>query len=291
MSFEEPKFGEQSVGIVDEEEPHSSLEREEELGGEVKKLKDALAEIAAGLKKENVPVDDECRIDAGKFKGVYSGETIQRDQEYVKAFLKKAERRKHPRVQLAEDDEEYLKKTGEKMEMLKTVIFNKFLGNDFLIVRTTKYDDFENKVDNFIVDRKTGVSICALDEIGENKGTRFERKRNKVLKKNKEENGGGQLKYGFRLEKGAGDAMRLIKGKVESLPLFYLALPLALIEKTIEQLDVGAEEPSPHEKKLFAYFVASLNEQIKLLEMGEGLNPELRRRASDFERIIKGVKI
>jgi hypothetical protein len=171
------------------------------------------------------------------------------------------------------------------MEMLKTVVFDKFLGEDFIVVRSAQYDDVANKIDNVILDRKTGNLVCAFDEVGESSGPKYERKKDGVLRRDREK-GGGTLKYGLRVERGN----RLVRDKVENVPIFYLALPKELIDETIEQLDPSAKKPSRREEQLFAYFNASLYSQIQLLNMEKDLNPVLADRIKNFEGILERLQ-
>jgi hypothetical protein len=219
------------------------------------------------------------------FRGVYPSEAIQRDQEYAEGVVRQGERRQSPRRQLAGETPERLKATGERMEMLKTVVFDKFLGKNFVVVRSARYDDVANKIDNVILDRKTGNLVCAFDEVGESSGPKYERKKDEVLRRDREK-GGGTLKYGLRIERDN----RLVKDKVENVPIFYLALPKELIDETIEQLDPSAKKPSRREKQLFAYFNASLYSQIQLLNMDTNLNPVLTDRIKNFKRILEGLQ-
>jgi hypothetical protein len=290
MPFEKPKFEERSATAVDEEEPHSSLEREEELEREVKKLKDALAEIAVGLKKENVPVDDECRLDPDKFIGVYPQEVIKRDLEEAVRIKSggQGERRQYPRLSWEEIKKKKEKEAGERLEMLKTAVFNKFLGKDFIVVRTCDYDDTRH-IDNFIVERKTGVSVCAFDEVAAIRGPKFQEKVKAVKARNHNERG-GTMKYGFKLEKGAMGTTKLIRGKVENLPIFLLALPPELIDKATEEMTMPGQEPSGAERRLFGQFMTHLEEQAESLGAEKDLNPELKKRVNDFERIVKRIE-
>jgi hypothetical protein len=80
MSFEKPKVGGPIEEVSGEEEPVGiGIEAEEELERESEVLKSMVGGIAERLKREHVPVTEDCRIDMTMFRGVYSPEAIQRD--------------------------------------------------------------------------------------------------------------------------------------------------------------------------------------------------------------------
>lgn len=56
-------------------------------------------------------------------------------------------------------------KANFMFKILKTSIMHKMAGERFIVVRSSHFDDITNKVDNVIVDRDTGHTICALDEV------------------------------------------------------------------------------------------------------------------------------
>lgn len=266
MSFERPTF----------QNPERVFERQEEEEIKEKKLRSVIEGIAERLMSQEVPVTGDCRIDMGAFKEVYPESEIQRDQELVRGY----EREWYGGVSEEEVQEKRSKSAGEKLERLKTAIFDKFLGADFIVVRTSSYDDIKNKVDNVILERETGNLVCAFDEVGDLSGARFEKKKLEVLERNKREKG-GSLKYGMRLTQEG----ELVLGEVRHLPIFYLALPKEHIERGIEHLS-DSREAIPFEKKLFDYFRSSLEAQADSLELERNLNPELRERLLHFEEAL-----
>lgn len=253
--------------------PESDVEKKKE------EIKDFLESISFQLKKEGMPVERDCRIDIGTFKDIYSPEVLKNDQETVKEY------RKEWYGKLAESG---LVSGGEELEMLKTAIFYKNLSREFVTLRSSSYDDIKNGVDNIILERKTGNLVCALDEVEDISGKRYETKRDAVLERNIRRDG-AILKYGLTFENEK-DKMKLKFGELRNLPIFYLALSEDHVEKGIKSFIPSQEEKSDYEKKLFSYFIASLNSQIKALKLApQPLNPKLKERLNSLEDSLKKI--
>jgi hypothetical protein len=277
MSFEQqferpPVSSQEKAG----EQAEQKEVRKEGLEG----LRDYIKEMSLELKEEGVPVDDKARIDISKFDKVYSRQSIESDRAWIKDLKGRWERSAaaESRWSWAYPKEKALKDVpvGDVFEMLTTSILHKKLSKDFIVARTSEYDDARNKVDNIILERETGNIICAFDEIGASSGERFDEKRNKVLERNWQR-GGADLKYGLSLEKKA-DGTELRKGAVYQIPLFYLSLPEEEIKKALH--DPALEE------SIFRSFVNSVSEQTKIIKEGP-VHPKLRKRLDFFEKIIE----
>jgi len=277
MSFEQ-QF--EKPPMAHSEKPEAQLEQKEIKKEGLEGLRDYIKEMSLDLKKEGVPVDEKARIDMNKFDGVYPRQSIESDKEWIKDLKGRWERSAiaESRWSWAFPKEKALRDVpvGDVFEMLTTSILHKKLGKDFIVARTSEYDDARNKVDNIILERETGNIVCAFDEIGAASGERFNEKRNKVLERNWQR-GGADLKYGLSLEKKAGK-MELKKGAVYQIPLFYLALPEEEIKKALH--DPGLEE------KIFQNFISSVNEQVKTIKDGP-VHPKLKKRLDFFEKIIE----
>ena len=241
------------------------------------KLRDLLGELGESLQREDIPVDKNCRIDMDYFDDVYPLKEIERDKSIVRRWEEKwfgnwpaeeIERRKS-------------EKQGFKLEAIKTLIFHKFIGKDFLVVRTSPYDDIENKIDNLILEKKTGSPVCAYDEVIGGRKI-FEAKKEKVLEENKQ--GGVGLKYGIRIEKG-----RIQKGKFKNIPIFYLGFPRQYFKEAIEKISPSLEEKSDYERKIFAYFVSLMDSQIKELRL-KSLPKAVTKRIDHFEQLLSKMK-
>ena len=216
-------------------------ERQERREGE-RKLEYFIREIAEKAKDEGVPLTLDCRIDMKAFVPPYTPQDIESDRELVEGYGRKWQEKEKAKGL----------KMGEKLEMLKTAIFYKFLSEDFIIVRTSRYDDIINKVDNLIIEKETGSPVCAFDEVSEISGSRFEEKKAKVLERNIK--GGGKLKYGLTLKKYEKGKAKLTLGEISSLPVFYLALPERHIEEGVKNLIPSLEKNLIMRKKFLIIF-------------------------------------
>lgn len=265
MKFEELKF-----------EKGSEPEEQDKKEGE-QKLERFLGEIGEKLRKEGIPVDNDCRINMEAFSSVYSGREIERDRGVM---------RRHKREWKEEPMGRNRKEYGEKLEALKVAIFHKFLGKDFFIVRSSPYDDFQNKIDNVILEKKTGNVVCAFDEVGDMSGSTYEAKKAKVFKRDVKEKG-GNLKYGLKLEKDEKNQMKLALEEVTQIPILYLALDKSHIEGGVKNLIPSFEEKSEYEEKLWKYFTASLNAQIQYLDIEPQLEPNLKNHLEHFQKAIQ----
>jgi hypothetical protein len=242
----------------------------QEGGFENEKVRDLelfLKETSETLKKEGVPVNVDCRIDENKFDGIYSKEEIKRDTNRLEEYKNKWDSEKS-----GEDPD------GEKLEMLKTVLFHKFMNKDFIVVRSSRTDDKNNKVDNVILDRKTGEIVSAFDEVSEIKGDRYEKKANNIMEKNCR---GVFLKYGLTL----GPDKKIILQKLNNIPLFYLALPKRYLEDGIKNFQ--KQGFSDYEKKLFDYFILSIKTQMKEMELKSTIPQDIQEKLKRFSASLK----
>ena len=104
-------------------------------------------------------------------------------------------------------------------ELAITVFLNKIIGDRFIVVRSSKYDDYEHGVDNVLVDKQTGFVVCGFDQVlgmGDNDGS--DKKREKVEKINLK--GGARLEYGIKLD----ENQKIQISKMKNVPAFFLGL-------------------------------------------------------------------
>lgn len=246
----------------------------------LEELKEYIKEMSLELRKEGIPVDERARIDVNKFNKVYSEASISSDMAWVKDLKTRFEKTAASNSQwaFAFPKEKALRDVplGGVFEMLATSVLNKKMGKDFIITRTSEYDDIRRKMDNIILERKTGNIVCAFDEIGAVSGERFEEKENKVLERNWKR-GGADLKYGIFFEKKAGK-MELKKGPIYHIPLFYLAMS----EKDIKD----ALDNQGQQEQVFYKFVESIKKQIEKLKEYP-VHSKLKERLDYFEKSIE----
>jgi len=278
--------------------PEKALELEKKPGKEkpTERLEDFIKKMSSELKKEGVPIDKKGRINIEEFKGIHPKEVIESDKKWIEDLKGRWERAavSESRQSWVLSKEQIIqqKRTGEVWEMLSTAILHKNLGKDFIVARTSEYDDARNKVDNVILDKKSGNIVCAFDEIGafpgqkfKEKDPRFKDKEKKILERNWLK-GGADLKYGISLEKKQGK-LELKKGPVYHIPLFYFALPKDKIEKGLKTF--SPEGISSEEKEIFEGFIDSFKEQTETMEK-EPLHQKVKERLELFEKYMLELK-
>lgn len=158
--------------------------------------------------------------------GIYRDEEVQNHQKKVWELELDFSNANNPNVQefyglkKPEDMVKRWKDSKEKnkngqTEMAVTALFAKILKDHFLVVRTASYDDYIHRVDNIILNRRTGEAICAFDEVHEGgQGERTDAKNEKVKKIAKK--GGTEITYGLRLENG-----KLVRSRMKNIPVFF----------------------------------------------------------------------
>lgn len=246
-----------------------------------KNLSRCLEIIAEELRKDQIPVTPDCRIDMNAFETIYGKNVIKEDSAYIKSY----EKDWYGDVSPEEQKQQRLQKTGEQLEMLKTAVFHKNLGSRFVVVRASAYDDKKNKVDNVLLDKTTGTLVCAFDEVADTTGPDYEKKRTIVLERNTRERG-ARMKYCIGLDIKDGVGTLQLKSE-EQIPMFYLALSKDYIAKTLKDFIPNTSQQSEAEKKLFSYFIAALKFQISELELrAERLAPALRTRLKNFRKLL-----
>jgi hypothetical protein len=261
----------------------------------LERLEEYIRSISEKLREQGIFVDENGRINMDRFKGVYPRSNIEADEQYVKGRKEvfrrveatKIESRFLFHTQEAKEKALREKKLSEICEMLVMAILHKNLKENFVVVRTSEYDDIRNGIDTVILDKNTGSIVCAVDEIDETSGLRLEEKKEKIMHKNRDRSG-GFLKYGLYFEKGEG-GMELKRGLVDNVPLFYYAISRDDLKSTLAEF-LSSQTVSPTEKTIFESFLRSSLEQIDLLR-NESLHPRLRENLELFERSISQYKM
>ena len=252
----------------------------------IKSLKEFIRLKSLEMKEGGIPVDERGRINPDKFKGVYPRATLEADRKYIKEHKEVFQRAdaagKERLSSLFKGKTPEEKGQGDICEMLTTAVLQKNLKENFIVVRSSEFDDIRYGADTIILDKKTGNIVCAIDEIGRTAGTRYEDKKQRILEKNLK--GGGFLKYGIYFEENKKGEPELKKGPVSNIPLFYCALSENLAQNALQGFQ-QSEESSPDEKKLFSHFLSCSREQIDLLKE-ERLHPKLKERMELFEESV-----
>lgn len=161
-------------------------------------------------------------------------------------------------------------------EMVTTLLFDKILSKQFIVVRASTHDDYENGADQLIIDKETGVTICGIDDaiLGSSVKDDGEKKRIKIDRKMK--NGGAQIKYGLTINNGD-----LERTSLNHVPIFYFNLEKKEMNEVLKHL--GSEQIDMKEFKVYARLVDSLKNQVNEYKKDYTLNKELRNNIIDFE--------
>jgi len=254
--------------IKNEMRPPEEIENEN-------KLINLERQLSEYLNAQDVPTTGDCRINPEAFEKIYGTEQIKRDEKYVKELEQK----------WAAEEGDKTTRYGEQFEALKTIIFHKFLGKDFIVLRSSLYDDIVNKVDNIILDKKTGNLVCALDEVATMTGERFENKKSAILERNKGNNGGGRLKYGLFIKEG-----KLSLGSTKHFPIFYLAIKPNYLKEAIRKMQPSLNETTEYERKLFDYFISLIDYQIKEMQLNPSIRENIKRSIIDLGHYLEAAK-
>lgn len=167
-------------------------------------------------------------------------------------------------------------------EMALTLLLHKFLKNDFIIARASSYDDYNNGVDQVIIDKKTGTVVCGFDEVITHfKDGESPKKEKKIEDKMK--NGGARLKYGATVV-----GNRLERRPLRNIPAFYLALTKEDLVKILAALKSGGNV-SHEEENIFNHLSESLKKQFTALAERQDLFPELAANLEKFKNSLEKI--
>lgn len=170
-------------------------------------------------------------------------------------------------------------------EIATTLLFDKILSKDFIIVRASTYDDYENGADHLIIDKQSGAVICGLDEavLGESLKDTGEKKAHKIDKKMKK--GGAQIKYGATVNQGV-----LERKSLENVPIFYFNLGKLEMNKILSSLSSDNPEISSEEKNVYTKLIDSLLIQSNKYQEDGSLNVNLRDNINKFQPSLNKMK-
>ncbi len=157
-------------------------------------------------------------------------------------------------------------------EMALTVMLHRFLKDDFVVARASKYDDYNNGVDQVLVDKKSGQVLCGFDEVfgyeGDDSDGKREVKKKEIKMKRLAEKGGAFVKYGAKLENG-----RLVRASVKNVPAFYLSLSKVELAELLPGLEKNSETVAD---SIFTKLVSSLASQAER----SNLDPALKAKTN-----------
>lgn len=192
-----------------------------------KKCSEILEATYKYLRKQCGPlVNDDLRIEIKEFKGILGENATDDDlksiEDIEKQFGLKSMKGK-----------ERIFTSGEILEIYKTAILNNLLGDKYLVVRTSKYDDYFHGIDNIIIDKESGEIIAAVDDVVDIRSDRFFKKKSEIIEKNLEN--GVSIKYGIKLT-GEGEVKEIIRvPNLDGLPIFYIAISEDILFELVEK--------------------------------------------------------
>lgn len=163
-------------------------------------------------------------------------------------------------------------------EMALTLMLQKILPDRFLVVRAASYDDYNNFVDQLILDRESGDVICGIDEVVERDAYKGPNKKEAKIR-HQMEKGGFKVKYGVKFEKG-----ELKEQSLKNIPAFYLSISKDSLAKLVANLE--QEKVSLEEKEIFTFLRQSLLSQLDSYK-DINLNLAMRENINRFKLFLE----
>lgn len=189
----------------------------EQAAWQLDRLAPFLAEQAQELRERGFSVDDTCRIEPGAFAGFYSAESLTKDKKAVEYAESKFETAPSHAL-------------GELLEVTKTAAFNSVWFNKRLVaLRTAKYDDYVNGIDQLVVDSVSRKPVALVDTT-----TDLQSKMSELMRKIME---GGRVKYGFGIQEDG----HIIRTNYAKLPILILSLKPEEVLALASELDTRGD--------------------------------------------------
>lgn len=243
---------------------------------QVKEVDAFLETIAGEMRKENIPVRDDGRIDMEAFADIYPD--MQNDKEEVERLQEIFREKIPPR----DWQEKQRASKGEQLEMLTVITLFKKLRRHFIVVRASLYDDYKNKADTILIDRDTNTPLCTLDEVSAIGGPKFEKKKQFTMRQNGRQNG-AHIKYGLAANKDG----TISKTQMQHIPSFYFPLPPERLEAGIREIELSLDTESQFEKDFFEYFKTTIAAQTAgILFAYPDMSTPMRERLLKIQEIL-----
>lgn len=231
-------------------------------------------------------LDSEGRISSADYGSVY---TEQELNEFLATLNKMEQKFSEKNSGHFSDREQWKadksKSKGNQTELAITCLLYKMLGDRYLVARTNEYDDYTNGADNVLIDKETGVAICAFDEVydREEERTNAEKKQLKVLEIALA--GGTDINFGVVSEEGV-----LKRGKQENLPIFYLGLNKEELNELLQEMADDPNEKTDLERVVYAKLMKSIAQQFVVL-MRQNLPEKVKENLLKFKESFSKVQI
>lgn len=166
-------------------------------------------------------------------------------------------------------------------EMAATLLFDKIIGDQFIIVRASTYDDYANGADQLIIDKETGAVICGLDDVIGNIGDDGGEVKEKKIKA-KMKRGGAEIKYGATMVEG-----ELKRKSLDHVPMFYFSLSKKELDNLLVSLTADKEIATANEIALYTKLVDSLVTQAAGFTVDPSLHPQLQNNLRKLQPSIE----
>lgn len=234
----------------------------------------------------NSLLDSEGRISSIDYQSVYTEAELKEFSDTLSKVEQKFSERGH---RYRQDTEHWKadksKSKGSQTELAITCLLYKMLGERYLVARTNEYDDYTNGADNVLIDKETGVAICAFDEVydREEQRTNAEKKQLKVLEIALA--GGTDINFGVVSEEGV-----LKRGKQENLPIFYLGLNKEELNELLQEMGDDLNETTDFERLVYAKLMKSIAQQFVVL-MRQNLPEKVKANLLKFKESFSKVQI
>lgn len=262
--------------------------------------------ILGKIDLENIP-KERPRFKAEKYKPILDGKMIELSKrlnnEYGDIFLNDGSislSSENDKKFVSEREDTWSREMGKSRETWSrdketnksslaetgiTLLFDKALHEDFVVCKSSKYDDYKHGVDNIILDKETGNIVCGFDDVlghhGDDGGQKKKDKIRKIM-----ERGGVSLKHGLGFKD---DDFLEIKD-LHNLPAFYLAISKKDLELLLEDINNENESQiSETEKNLLLKFISSMEEQLSDFN-NKNLNTKLQTNILEFEKSLQKIK-
>lgn len=235
-------------------------------------LKDCLVKVAAESNRdfENF-LDSDGRISL-------VGEDIEKDNFLMSAQEEAFSKEEGKDLVTWNRDRE--KNPGNLTEMALTIMLHKFLKEDFIVARASRYDDYNQGIDQVLVYKPTGEVVCGFDEVIGNIGDDGGSKKSAKLEK-KMTGGGAHIKYGAKMEEG-----KLVRAEVRNVPAFYMSLSKDELRELLESIKNNPEDISATEKKIFSKLLGFLETQTSNLVLNENLKAKTESALSRLRGVL-----
>lgn len=230
-------------------------------------------------------LDSENRIALEGKDAIKDEETIKSDEDFFSSKEGKS-------LEKWQGDKE--KDPSNLTELAITVLLHKVLGDDFIVTRSSKFDDYKHGVDQVIIYKPSGEVVCGIDEVilksGDSDSSMKSEKLQKIMN-----SGGASIKYGARLKEIHSvvktaekkydiieTGNNLVRSEVYHVPAFYMAISKLELGELLENLKTSSDEISSFEKNTFNKLFDSLASQVSRQDLKGELKVKAESMLSKF---------